>query len=207
MKKELLRLFATPVLITKYEGDLTKELKYIETKINWQENGTNKNFRSTDSYLFKKKIFFKIKKFCQESIEIFDNQILNTDQKLVITQTWANKNPKGSNHHDHIHPNSVLSGVFYLRLEQSMPPIVFNQTLLSNIKRVITKYNEFNAETFFLPMVSGELVLFPSYLRHMVPVNKSDKERISISFNTFVKDKLGSENDLTELRVKEVANV
>ena len=56
-------------------------------------------------------------------------------------------------------------------------------------------------------MVSGELVLFPSYLRHMVPVNKSDKERISISFNTFVKDKLGSENDLTELRVKEVANV
>ena len=57
MKKELLRLFATPVLITKYEGDLTKELKYIETKINWQENGTNKNFRSTDSYLFKKKKF------------------------------------------------------------------------------------------------------------------------------------------------------
>tara|TARA_Y100000004_G_scaffold178137_1_gene220410 strand:+ start:4210 stop:4833 length:624 start_codon:yes stop_codon:yes gene_type:complete len=207
MKKELIKLFATPVLITKYEGDLTKELKYVETKLRWQANGNNKNFRSADSYLFKKKIFSKIKKFCQESIEIFDNQILNTDQKLVITQTWANKNPKGASHHDHIHPNSVLSGVFYLRLESGMPPIVFNKTVFSNIKRIVKNYNEHNAETFLLPMVSGELIVFPSYLRHMVPTNKSDKERISISFNTFVKDTLGSEKDLTELRVKEVANV
>lgn len=29
MKEELLQIFPTPVLITKYEGDLSKEIKYV----------------------------------------------------------------------------------------------------------------------------------------------------------------------------------
>ena len=47
-------------------------------------------------------------------------------------------------------------------------------------------------------MRNGELILFPSYLRHSVPINTSDDVRVSISFNTFA-DNIGSEKDLTEL--------
>ena len=45
------------------------------------------------------------------------------------------------------------------------------------------KYNTFNSATFMLPMKRGELILFPSNLTHSVPVNQSDEERISLSFN------------------------
>jgi hypothetical protein len=45
----------------------------------------------------------------------------------------------------------------------------------------------------------GELLLFPSDLTHDVPTVTGDVERISISFNTFLVGKIGSNENLTEL--------
>ena len=58
MEKELIRLFSIPVLITKYKLNFKTELNYINKKLKLIENGTNKNFRSVDSYLLKKKNIF-----------------------------------------------------------------------------------------------------------------------------------------------------
>ena len=38
-----------------------------------------------------------------------------------------------------------------------------------------------------LPMKRGELILFPSNLQHSVPVNNSEEERISLSFNSWLR--------------------
>ena len=53
-------------------------------------------------------------------------------------------------------------------------------------------------------MVDGELVLFPSSLRHSVPINKGNEERYSMSFNTISIDELGSRDSLTHLNLKEI---
>ncbi len=204
MEKELIRLFSIPVLITKYKLNFKTELNYINKKLKLIENGTNKNFRSVDSYLLKKKIFSKLKKFFEDSLNVYDQEICNTKQKLFITQSWVNFNPPKSLHHEHTHPNSIVSGVFYFEVDEKMPPITFNRTTNSNFKREVFKYNEFNSENFLLPIKSGELILFPSTLKHSVPINTSNKNRISLSFNTFVSDKLGSEIELTELNIKEI---
>ena len=205
MKKELVRLFAIPVLITKYHLDLKKELNYIEKKIKLVENGTNKNFKSIDSYILKNKIFKNLKTFFEDSLKVYDEEIFNTNQKVFITQSWVNFNPKGSIHHEHLHPNSIVSGVFYFQVDPNMPPIVFNKTLNESLKRQVNKFNEFNSENFLLPVNSGELILFPSSLIHSVPINTTNKNRISLSFNTFISDALGSENELTHLNIKEIS--
>ena len=95
MKKELVRLFAIPILITKYQSDFKKELNYIK-KIKLVENGTNKNFKSIDSYILKNKIFKNLKTFFEDSLKVYDEEIFNTNQKVFITQSWVNFNPKGS---------------------------------------------------------------------------------------------------------------
>ena len=64
----------------------------------------------------------------------------------------------------------------------------------------------YNAETFLLPCVSGELILFPSNLKHSVPTNQGEEERISLSFNTFSVDALGSEDSLTHLDIRRIMN-
>jgi len=204
-KDELLMVFPTPVQIYKYEDSIEKELKYIEG-VEWKQQVANANFKTKDSYLTKHEQLKNIVSFFKECIDDYCNTIINSEQRLVITQLWGNRNPKGSKHHEHVHPNSIISGVFYLRQDPKLPPIQFSKSNQEAMKLDPRKYNSYNAETFLLPCTSGELILFPSNLRHSVPVNQGDEERISLSFNTFSVDALGSEENLTHLDIRRIMN-
>ena len=205
MKNELLQLFPTPLLITKYEGSLEQELKYINT-LEWIEQKYNGNFKSKNTYLLNQEQFKNIKNFIYESLNKFTKNILVSDQRLVVTQCWLNKNPKGSKHHEHVHPNSIISGVFYFKQDPKLPPISFSKSIQNAMKLDPKKYNNLNSETFLLPCTDGELILFPSNLKHSVPVNMGDEPRISMSFNTFSIDTLGSEDSLTHLDIRRIMN-
>ena len=204
-KEELLTVFPTPVQIYKYENSIEKELKYIEN-IEWKKQAANDNFKSNDSYLTKHESLKSITSFFKECIDDYCNTIINSNQRLVITQLWGNRNPKGSKHHEHVHPNSIISGVFYLRQDPKLPPIQFSKANQHAIKLDPRKYNVYNSETFLLPCTAGELILFPSNLKHSVPINMGDEERISLSFNTFSIDALGSKENLTHLDLRSLMN-
>ena len=117
MKEELLQLFPTPLLIVPYEQPIDKELTFLKT-ISYRKQEQNGNFRSDDSYLLRNEEFKNIKNFLKESMDKFTTNVLNTKQRLVITQCWANRNPKGSQHHEHVHPNSIVSGVMYFQINE-----------------------------------------------------------------------------------------
>ena len=205
MKEELLQIFPTPVLITKYDGNLDKELKYVDS-LPYKEQKANANFKSQDTYLLEIEELKKLKDFFYESLNKFTKNVFRSEQRLVITQCWANKNPPGSKHHEHVHPNSILSGVFYLRQDKTLPPIHFHKTNQHAMKLDPKKYNNLNSESFLLPCVDGELLLFPSNLKHSVPINRGKEARISLSFNTFSVDTLGSEENLTHLDIRKIMN-
>ena len=205
MKEELLQLFPTPLLIVPYEQPIDKELAYLKT-ISYREQQSNGNFRSDDSYLLRNEEFKDIKNFLKESIDKFTANVLNTKQRLVITQCWANRNPKGSQHHEHVHPNSIISGVMYFQINEKLPPIQFSKDRQDGIKLNPEKYNHVNSESFMLPCKPGELILFPSSLKHSVPTNHGEEDRISVSFNTFCIDAIGSEQSLTHLDIRRLMN-
>ena len=202
-KDELLQIFPIPVLITKYEHSIEDEFKFIE-KLRYIEQKENGNFKSDDTYLLKHNELALIKNFIYESLNKFTKNIYQTKQRLVVTQCWTNKNPPNSKHHEHVHPNSIISGVFYFRQSKTLPPIQFSKAVQESFKLNAEKYNILNSETFLLPMVDGELVLFPSSLRHSVPFNKGNETRYSMSFNTFSIDELGSKESLTHLNLKDI---
>ena len=205
MKEELLQLFPTPLLIVPYEQSIDEELAYLKT-ISYREQKSNGNYRSDDSYLLRNEKFKDIKNFLGEAVNKFTTNVLNTKQRLVITQCWANRNPKGSKHHEHVHPNSIVSGVMYFQINEKLPPIQFSKDKQDGMKLDPEKYNHINSESFMLPCKSGELILFPSSLKHSVPTNMSDEDRISISFNTFCIDAIGSEQALTHLDIRRLMN-
>ena len=205
MKEELLQIFPTPILITMYQGDLSKELKYVD-HLPYKEQKANANFKSKDTYLMEIEELKSIKDFFYESLNKYTKNISQSDQRLVITQCWANKNPPGSKHHEHTHPNSILSGVFYLRQDKTLPPIQFSKSMQHAMKLDPKKYNNLNTETFLLPCTDGELLLFPSNLKHSVPTNMGKEARISLSFNTFSVDTLGSKDSLTHLDIRKMMN-
>ena len=205
MKEELLQLFAIPLLIVPYAEPIDEELAYLKT-LSYRRQQDNGNFRSDDSYLLRHEKLKNIKNFLGESVNKFTTNVLNSKQRLIITQCWANRNPKGSRHHEHVHPNSIISGVMYFQINEKLPPIQFSKTNQDGIKLDPIKYNNLTAESFMLPCKPGELILFPSSLKHSVPINQSDEDRISISFNTFSIDALGSEQSLTHLDIRRMMN-
>jgi uncharacterized protein (TIGR02466 family) len=203
MKEELLQLFPTPLLIVPYEQSIDEELAYLKT-ISYREQKSNGNYRSDDSYLLRNEKFKHIKNFLGEAVNKFTTNVLNTKQRLVITQCWANRNPKGSKHHEHVHPNSIVSGVMYFQINEKLPPIQFSKDRQDGVKLDPEKYNHINSESFMLPCKSGELILFPSSLKHSVPINQGEEDRISISFNTFCIDAIRIRTRTNSFRYKEV---
>jgi len=205
MKEELLQIFPRPVLILPYEKPISKELEFIRT-LEWLPQKANGNFKSKNTYILKNEQLKDIKNFIVESVNKYCENILNTKQRLVITQSWFNKNPTGSKHHEHVHPNSIISGVMYFQIDQTLPPIQFSKSNQDGVKLDPIKYNVLNSDTFLLPCKPGELILFPSNLRHSVPINTGMPDRISLSFNTFSIDALGSEDSLTHLDIRRLMN-
>jgi len=201
MKGELLQIFPTPILITKYEENISEETKYIEN-LEYTEQKNTRNYRSIKSNLFKHELLKRIKTFCEESITKYTETVLNSKQRLTITQCWTNKNPTGAIHHEHIHQNSIVSGVFFFRIGGKLPSIQFTKEVHSGMKLEPIKYNAITAETYSIPCMPGELLLFPSSLRHSVPINQSKETRYSMSFNTFGIGILGSEISATYLDIK-----
>ena len=201
---ELLQLFPIPVMICPYPVDYTKELDWIRNQETRKENrGENTNIhynrQSEDTFVLDKPELANIRAFIEAKLHKFVTEIMASTDKLVITQSWLNKNKKGESHHEHVHPNSMVSGVWYPQIHEQLPPIQFRSRGQRDVSLQTEKYNTFNSATFLLPMKRGELILFPSNLTHSVPVNNSEEERISLSFNSWPKGNMGDIKSLTYL--------
>jgi len=129
------------------------------------------------------------------------NLILKLRQNISqeITAVWVNINQKHHYNLRHNHGLSYLSGVYYVEADFDTGDIVFNNpnskieqtycyaNLYSN-GEIISEYNEFNSIEWKIPPKTGKLVIFPGYLDHYVLTNNTNKDRISISFNTAIVD-------------------
>ena len=186
----IVEIFPTYIFLTEYSHTLDEEFKYIKN-LKWREPKSSQiNLQSIETRLLHCKELFKIKKFIHKSI------IEYLDQDLLITQSWANKNPVGTEHPAHNHANSIVSGVFYF--QEDCMPLQFN-----NISRSIGRLkSDINSDIFKLHTKAGGLVLFPSHLWHSVLPNQ-EEVRYSISFNTF-SNELGNKEELTYLNMKEI---
>ncbi|GAC1667552.1 MAG: TIGR02466 family protein [Steroidobacteraceae bacterium] len=107
-------------------------------------------------------------------------------RKLAMTDCWINIMQKSAVHGLHLHPLSTLSGTYYVRVPAGAPGIKFEDPRLDRfmaappLKRAAPRAMR-PWGTF--PAAAGRLLLFESWLRHEVVPNRSDAERISISFN------------------------
>ena len=205
---ELMQLFPTPLLICPYPVDYTRELEWIRNCECRKENKggdagqgqkIHYNRQSEDTFVLDRPELSNIRSFIETKLHEFVTKIYASTDKLVITQSWLNKSKKGESHHEHVHPNSMISGVWYPQIHEQMPPIQFRSRGQRDVSLQTEKFNTFNSATFMLPMKRGELILFPSNLTHSVPTNVGEEERISLSFNTWPKGNMGDIKSLTYL--------
>lgn len=107
-------------------------------------------------------------------------------KRLSMTNCWVNIMPKNTHHGMHIHPLSVISGTYYVSIPEASSAIKFEDPRLDKMMAAPPRKGSMrsaNRQFVSFQPDAGKLVLFESWLRHEVPLNRSAKERISISFN------------------------
>ena len=117
---------------------------------------------------------------------------LNSKKKATIEEAWLNINKKGSYNLEHEHPNCFISGVYYVNTPIDGGDIIFihPSTTINYVwpvKNCFEQYNEFNSNIWTFKAEKNKLLLFPSWLKHRVEENKNNEDRISISFNCFLR--------------------
>ena len=108
------------------------------------------------------------------------------NKELKLDSLWINILPTGGIHTSHIHPHSVISGTTYVSCPKDASAIKFedprSQMMMAAPTRKSDARKEMQSFVYVEPEV-GDVLLWESWLRHEVPMNMSDEERISISFN------------------------
>jgi uncharacterized protein (TIGR02466 family) len=105
---------------------------------------------------------------------------------LRINSMWINIMPPLVTHSGHIHPQSVVSGTFYLQVPPKASSLQFEDPRLGffmNSPAQVRKPEVFRRRFHRIQPAPGDVILFESWVRHEVPPNQAQKERISVSFN------------------------
>ncbi len=100
--------------------------------------------------------------------------------RVKMDSCWVNIMPAMVHHSSHIHPLSIISGTYYLKVPKKSSVIKFEDPRMMAFMGSPSRREK---PYFEIMPNEGQLVLFESWLRHEVPANTGTQDRISISFN------------------------
>ena len=120
---------------------------------------------------------------CQKTI--YEQEYYESEP--VLGNMWANINPPGGMNRAHQHPNSLWSGVYYIKAPKNSGHLKIDDPRSSAAmcrpnQKDVKKPARLFRETHYEP-IAGRCIMFPSWLMHCVDPNNSNDIRISVSFN------------------------
>lgn len=106
--------------------------------------------------------------------------------KLELEDIWINILPEGGMHSSHLHPHSVISGTTYVAMPDGASALKLEDPRSGRLMAAPPRRKDAGRDqqtfVYAAPKV-GDVLLWESWLRHEVPMNMSEDDRISISFN------------------------
>ena len=165
--------------------------KLAQDIINWsnQDPGVSKTnvkgWHSTTDMASKPEYQTLVNELMIMSKDIFKEEWL--DREPVLGNMWANINPKEGSNQPHIHPNSLFSGVYYVKSNPKAGRLkIYDPRPGAQIVMPVRKKGQLPKHLWRdanLDPFPGRVIMFPAWLWHSVEPNQSDELRISVSFN------------------------
>jgi len=184
-----INIFNTSIFSFKLNLNLNDFYKYC---VEYEKNNESNNksgigsFQSKDLDL-KNPIINLLANSFLENVNFISYNNYKIKNKLYLDNFWFNINRYKDFNLEHDHPNSILSGVYYVKTPKNSGNLIFknnNNRHLYLPDDCLIEYNTLNSSSYFLPPQENCLHIFPSWLMHYVEPNLSNEERISFSFNT-----------------------
>lgn len=146
------------------------------------------SYASLDDLPWRFPIFKDLVKILDKHVAAFvkDLDFELDGKKIKLDSIWINILPEGGIHTSHIHPHSVISGTTYVTMPTGASAIKFEDPRSAMMMAAPTRAADARREMqgfIYVAPEAGEVLLWESWLRHEVPMNMADEERISVSFN------------------------
>ena len=142
----------------------------------------------------------KIPKYMNDLLDSFCDIIqknITNGEEVYVDNWWFNVNHKGVLNTHHSHPGADYSLVYYVKTHEDCGDLVLKRSddkVLFN-REFVHHYEMENPDCSIKPE-DGQLVIFPSWLKHSVDMNAKDKDRISLAVNFVLKKRLNPDNKL-----------
>ena len=193
--REILKYFAQPIFKYKVENYKTfnKELEEYIYKLKEEDNEGvvrsnrggwhSKSFKVREKGSIQNRFTHELSKYIFDTIRSYGWKCI--PERIVVSELWAMINKPKDFNVIHTHPNEYLSAAYYVKAPEKAGKFVIENptTVATQFYPAPEKQTEFNIKAAALEIEEGDLLLFPAYLPHKVNENKSDKDRIVISFN------------------------
>jgi uncharacterized protein (TIGR02466 family) len=146
------------------------------------------SYASLDDLAWRDPTFKDLVKVIDKHVAAFAKDLafdLNS-KKLKLDSIWINILPEGGTHSSHIHPHSVISGTTYVSVPSGAGALKLEDPRLPMMMAAPARLKDAPKELrsfIYIAPEAGEILLWESWLRHEVPMNMSEEDRISISFN------------------------
>lgn len=183
-KQEITWLFSTPIQQYNVSEYLTEEVAIVLQQMGRSDNILVEGIRGNKNP--------KTLPECKKLYEVFQDCVDDYSKNIgiktsYISESWMNILTKGGSVGVHRHYDSVISAAFYPYVEPNSASLVFVSPLegfrMMEGNASNSDFGKYTSNVHSIEPTTGMLVLFPSWIQHYVPTNKSNL-RVTLSFNT-----------------------
>ncbi len=165
--------------------------KCLDIKETIESGGSNwlfNTYNTQSTYnICKDKDFEQINKFVSNAVKNYceENRLDFSKVENYPSDGWLNVYKKGDSQEFHQHRMSIISAVYYLKAPPNSAKFYIKSPYQDMLNPNITEATFDNTHIAHIQPVAGTVIVFRSYLEHMVEQQQTDDERISLAYNFY----------------------
>lgn len=206
MNAQVYPIFPIPLYVANYDKDLKDVIEYFDN-CEMQDTKAGYGMISNNSYILDNPICNEINEFLMSCFKDFATNIMRYRyEELQFAQSWLTYKNPNQIHKAHTHPNTLLAGVFYYDAHEDDAAICFSK----DVKSFNRSYFEpslhddyqshvFSQEEIYYMPKKNDFLIFPSWLTHGVPPNRTNRIRKALGVNALTKGTLGDKETISEI--------
>jgi uncharacterized protein (TIGR02466 family) len=203
--QRIFALFSTPLYVNNV-GDFPRpDFGSLELTSAAETGGVYNFLTSVDKNVLHRFEFKAVHDVVMREVDVYAHGICGVSRNVefYVTNSWINVHRRGQSAGQHIHGNSLISGVLYLKVNDASGDLVFHRDVTSLIPFPpaldfdVDQFNIYNCKSWSYRPKVNDICIFPSSVMHSADPNESDEERWCLAFNVFARGTFGPLHRLT----------
>jgi uncharacterized protein (TIGR02466 family) len=198
-------LFSAPLYVNDVGEFVKPDVRALQFSSTIPDGGSYNFLSSVDKNVLNRPEFKEVHEIVLREINLYTREVLGVSRNIefYVTNSWVNIHRRGHSAGGHIHHNSLISGVLYLKVPESSGDLVFHRDGLCLVPFPpaldldMDSFNIYNCKSWGHRPKTNEICLFPSVVMHSVEPSESNDERWSLAFNVFVRGNFGALHQLS----------